>query len=537
MTAEETKSTAARALLADDLADVLLEIGPDGRIRSVSRAVTTVWGYAPAELLARLALDLVDPADRARVLRRYVRVGRRGITQPAAPLGFRVRDRDGRPTWAEGNPAPLEDEAGRVAGWVDVLRDVEGAKAREDGVRAAQRSAEAEATAQAEFLANMSHEIRTPLNSIIGFMQVLRREGGLGEMQLGHVDRVEEAGRNLLKVVDDVLDLSKIGSGTIRLDERAFSPDALVRDGAALIRPQAAEKGLRLEVESGPGAAAMVFGDPDRLRQILLNLLSNAVKFSSRGDVRLRLDATPAGPMLDLAFIIEDDGVGIARDQLPKLFRRFTQADQTIAPRFGGTGLGLAISKRLIEAMNGSIAVESTPDVGSRFIVRVALRLAEPERVPLTAAGAAPRPGPVIADTLRDRRLLVADDIQINQRLVEALLAPLGCTVDLVADGVEALRAVQRHDYALVLMDMQMPSLDGIAATRAIRALGARFADLPIVALTGNVFPEEIERARAAGMNDVVTKPIDAERLLAAVVRWASPPAARPPETGTDARS
>lgn len=523
MTADEGPPSALPAAsLLDRLADLVIALDGDGRIAFASRSVTAVSGYEAGDLVGRAALELVDPADRVRVLLRYARMRNGKAARPSSPLRFRVRRKDGRWLAVESNPAALPD-TGRASasGWVDVLRDAEAATGREHGLEAARRSAEDDAKAQAEFLANMSHEIRTPLNSIIGFMQVLKRDGGLGDIQLGHVGRVEDAGRNLLRVVNDVLDLSKTESGTLRLDERRFSPEALVRDATALIRPQATEKALRLEVEIEPDAATPVIGDLDRLRQILLNLLSNAVKFTAQGEVRLRLGTVRAGPMLHLDIVIEDSGMGIAPEQLPKLFRRFTQADGTIARRFGGTGLGLAISKRLIEAMDGSIAVESTLNVGSRFVVRVPLKVADPDTGRAVHSGVTRLLAPARADTLRDRRLLVAEDVVINQKLVEAILGPLGCTVDMVADGAEALHAVQQQDYAVVLMDMQMPGLDGPAASRAIRALGGHFVDLPIVALTANVFPEEMERARAAGMNDVVTKPIDSERLIATVLKWA----------------
>ena len=395
-------------------------------------------------------------------------------------------------------------------------------------LRRSREAAQAAAHAKSEFLANMSHEIRTPLNSIIGFTQVLKRDGSLSAMQLGQLSRVEEAGRSLLTLVNDVLELSKLDSGAVRLKKKPFSPAKLVRDVAALIRPQVVNKGLSLTVDTPTEASRSVIGDPDRLRQVMLNLLSNAVKFTSVGEVALRLRTEPAGQDMRLEIAVEDSGMGIPADQISRLFRRFAQADGSISRRFGGTGLGLAISKQLVEAMGGTIEVESTVKVGSRFLVKLDLPLA-PEQAgaiaPVNVDDAAPS---ARAGALCGKRLLVAEDVTLNQKLVQLILGPLGCTIDFVADGAEALRAVQERDYALVLMDMQMPVLDGIETARAIRGLGGRHVDLPIVALSANVFPEQIARARAAGMNDFVTKPIASEDLIGAVLKWAAPSGDRP---------
>ena len=500
-------------LLAEQAADIIVGIGLDGRIGFVAPSVEAVAGRRPADLRGAMALDVVHPDDRASLRRHFARMRRPRLARMKI-VEFRAHHADGRWIWLEANPTLVIDPAsGEPSGWVDILRDIGLRKAQD-----AERTAALQAAAQekSDLLANLSHEIRTPLNSIIGFTQVLKRDASLGEVQLGQVDRIEEAGRSLLTVVNDVLELSKLESGTVSIARRAFSPAKLVRDTAALMRPQAADKGLRLVVEVAPAAVTPVIGDPDRLRQILLNLLSNAVKFTGAGEVRLKAEARTTGASLHLGIAVEDSGIGIAPEHVPNLFQRYTQANGSIGRRFGGTGLGLAISKRLADAMEASIAVESTPKVGSRFLVSLVLPVAEGPAVP-------DRPrDPDRAAAMRGKRLLVAEDVETNRKLVQAILSPLGCLVDAVGNGADALAAVQRRDYALVLMDMQMPGLDGLEATRAIRALGGRFARLPILALTANVFPEQSERAQAAGMDDLVTKPIDADHLIETVIRWSS---------------
>ena len=514
-------------LLAERAADIVVGIGLDGRISFASPSVEAIVGRAPADLLGVAALDVVHSDDRASLRRHFARTHRLRLARTPEPLEFRAHHADGRWIWLEANPTQVIDPAsGEPSGWIDILRDIGLRKAREMDLAAARREAEASARAKSDLLANLSHEIRTPLNSIIGFTQVLKRDGSLGESQLSQVNRVEDAGRSLLTLLNDVLELSKLESGAVSIAQRVFSPAKLARDTAALMRPQAADKGLHLVVEVTPDAVIPVTGDPDRLRQILLNLLSNAVKFTGAGEVRLKVDARAVGAAVHLGIAVEDSGIGIAPEQIANLFQRYTQADGSIGRRFGGTGLGLAISKRLAEAMDASIEVESTPKAGSRFLVSLVLPVAEVPAGP--NAGLDRLRGPDVA-AMRGKRLLVAEDVAINRKLVQAILSPLGCIVDTVGNGADALAVVQRRDYALVLMDMEMPELDGLEATRAIRALGGRFTHLPILALTANVFPEQAERAKAAGMDELITKPIDADHLIETVIRWSSGPRAIEP--------
>lgn len=381
----------------------------------------------------------------------------------------------------------------------------------------ARERAEATAEARAGLLADVSHEMRTPLNAIVGFTRLLSRGPLDGEASRA-VERIEEAGRGLLTIVEDALDLSRFESGLVRLDLRSFSPARLVEDAAAMVRADAEGKGLRLVVDLGESSGGLLVGDPDRLRQVILNLLSNAVKFTASGTVRVALNVgRSVGGAVPLTVSVEDSGVGIAADGISRLFRRFAQADGSVAERFGGNGLGLAISKSLIEAMGGSITVESAPGVGSRFAVSLILRRALGSR----PSGVQRRRRAAPRDDLRGLAILVAEDAPMNQKLVLEMLEPLGAAVDVVGDGAAAVAALERRDYSLVLMDMEMPVLGGLDATRRIRALGGPAAAVPIVALTANVFPEQLESCREAGMDDHLTKPFGADELAAKALRWA----------------
>ena len=404
------------------------------------------------------------------------------------------------------------DEAGEAVSLFGVFQDVTDRAALVEAANAASK-------AKSDFLANMSHELRTPLNSIIGFTHVLVRDNALAPEHRHQLLRIEEAGRGLLTVVNDVLDFSRIETEGVKLASRPFSPVRLMENLVALAHPQATDKGLSLVVDYPYDRQVLAVGDVDRLRQVLMNLLTNSVKFTARGEVRLALQTRRRDGRVQLVFQVSDTGIGIASDQIGSLFHRFAQADGSISRRFGGTGLGLAISKRLVEAMDGSIEVWSELGHGATFEVRLSLPSAEalPETEAPPAALPARGAGPLPAV-----RVLVAEDVPVNQELVRLMLAPLGCAVVVVGDGEQAVDAAASGTFDLILMDMQMPVLDGLEATRTIRRLGGEAARTPIVALTANVLPEQIERCRRAGMNDHVAKPFVTEDLQSIVLKWAN---------------
>lgn len=388
---------------------------------------------------------------------------------------------------------------------------------------AARASAEAAASAKSSFLANMSHEIRTPMNGVLGFADLLL-EADLPLDQHRHVQLIADSGRAMMRLLNDILDLSKIEAGQMQVVPEPVELRHALRNCFKLIRPAAEQKQLELCFDIAPELPAFVQLDGLRLRQIVLNLLGNAVKFTERGSVRFRARPDPADPaMLDI--LVQDTGVGIARERLPAIFEEFVQAEQSTARRFGGTGLGLAISRQLAELMGGSLAVDSAPGNGTSFTLRLPLvAAAAPDRV-VRASGAKLAPA-------RPLHLLLAEDHDVNQELMKAMLGQLGHRVTIANDGSEALAAVLRARAAgtpfdLVLMDMQMPVMDGVQSARAIRTAGET---LPILALTANAYADDVAACLAAGMQAHLAKPVQLADLASAIARWTPDgPSAAPP--------
>ena len=395
----------------------------------------------------------------------------------------------------------------------------ENAERRAVELEHARTAAEAASRAKSQFLAAMSHELRTPMNAIIGFTDLLLR-GNHDARQQEQLRHIDAASRSLLALINQVLDLSKIEAGKLELESRAFAPGVMLDKLEALFQSQAAARNLRLHVSRSADLPAAVTGDAMRLEQVLTNLLGNALKFTQAGSIELTVERRgERDGRIVLEFGVRDTGIGISAEQLERLFTPFTQADQSTTRRYGGTGLGLAISKQLIELMGGELSVESRPGEGSTF--RFSVPLATADGVP---AGEAPSRSAIsqleAARAVRGLRVLLAEDNAMNRRLVGEILGDAGVVLDYAEDGRKALAAVQVTTYDLVLMDMQMPEMDGLEATRAIRAL-PRFASLPIIAMTANAFEEDRAACVAAGMNDFLAKPIDAEQVLAILAKWA----------------
>ncbi len=378
---------------------------------------------------------------------------------------------------------------------------------------AARVEAERLGRVKSEFLANMSHEIRTPLNAVLGLAQIGEREGRGGKA--GETcGRILDAGRHLLGVINDILDFSKIEAGKLATENRPFRLAAVVEDSFELIAPRAAEKGLDLGIEQPEGLPEWVSGDPLRLGQILANLLSNAIKFTERGRISLTLRRVGD----ETLFRVADTGIGMSAEQVARLFNPFEQADGSTTRKYGGTGLGLAISRNLARLMGGGIEVESRPGEGSVFTLRLPLAAAEP------AADHRPEPSPAAGGRLAGLRVLAAEDVEVNRLVLEDVLVQEGAQVVFAEDGRQAVDQVLQQGAAafdVVLMDIQMPILDGYAATRQIRELAP---GLPVIGLTAHALAEERKRCLAVGMAEHITKPIDVETLVAAILRHVLPP-------------
>ncbi|HSD37490.1 MAG TPA: PAS domain S-box protein [Rhodocyclaceae bacterium] len=443
-----------------------------------------------------------------------------------------LRHRDGRKILLETIKTPFRDKDGNVLGLVAVGRDITERHQLVENLGQARDAAEAAAQTKSAFLANMSHEIRTPLNSIMGMTQ-LALQGPLDAQQRDYLAKIDSSGKHLLGLIDDILDYSKADAGRLELETVDFALADVLAHVEDSFRAACAAKRLNLSLRCHPDLPARFKGDPLRLRQILLNLVSNAVKFTDAGGITVQFEPLHEqhrkGDSLLICGTVVDTGIGLDEAQCAQLFQPFRQADSSMTRKYGGTGLGLAISRQLAELMGGEIGVESEPGRGSRFwfSARVGTAVQEP---PATDEI---RPQDLGLDRLNGARLLLAEDNAINQQVAVELLTRQGCRVDVADNGEAALARLRETRYDLVLMDMQMPVMDGLECARRIRAHSG-FAALPIVAMTANAGESDRRACLQAGMDDHIGKPFDPPQLFATIARWlssrlASPDAAHDP--------
>ncbi len=418
-----------------------------------------------------------------------------------------------------------QDEIGRLARALDIFRRNALEKRRVedelDRSRLAREAAESASRLKSQFLANMSHEIRTPLNGVLGMVQVMEHDAAT-PLQAERLKTIRDSGEVLLQVLNDVLDLSKIEAGEMELQEQDFDVSDLVARTCATFAGAAAAKGLRIRRRVADEAEGVWRGDASRVRQILSNLLSNALKFTERGEVRLEVERRGEA----LAFVVRDTGIGIAPEALGKLFAKFSQVDQSNTRRFGGTGLGLAICRELAQLMGGDIDVQSRPGVGTAFRVILPLRWLGARARPV--APVAPLRPVTLPPTERRLRILAAEDNLTNQKVLDALLAPLRAELTLVGDGQAAVEAWRVAPFDMILMDIQMPGMSGVAACEMIRAeeRARRAPPIPIIALSANAMRHQIDAYLAAGMTAHVAKPIELAALYRAIEDAANGPPA-----------
>ena len=507
------ESEARLRLLADNVTDIVTWISAGGRILYASPSVETL-GYTPDAMVGRPSIDFIHPDDHGEATRLLNRVFEDNQSESEVRGEFRFLTRLGSeaPVWLEGYAKAIRDPEGRPRSAVINFRDVTGRRQLEEDLREAKTRAEAAAEAKSEFLANMSHEIRTPLTGVIGFSALLSQIPGLPERADGYIRKVIASGEALLSVVNDILDFSKLEAGQVDLDPAPFNLRTFLGEVTDLFVVQASAKGLRLEIRVSDSTPEHLVADRSRLQQILSNLLSNAVKFTETGSILVRARYVPEGSSLEIA--VTDSGVGIPDNQIEKLFQRFTQADGSISRRYGGTGLGLSICRQLTTLMGGSISAASAPGAGSTFTFAIHAPQAE-------APAPSTRPPESLGDAGESLRILVVDDLDANRELVRTLLEAAGQEVDEAATGAQAVSLAVRKGFDLILMDLQMPGMDGFATARAIRRLSQENRSTPIVALSANVLPEHVAEAERAGMNDHIGKPIIPAQLVATLNRWA----------------
>jgi signal transduction histidine kinase/DNA-binding response OmpR family regulator/HPt (histidine-containing phosphotransfer) domain-containing protein len=396
---------------------------------------------------------------------------------------------------------------------VDLGEVVSSAIMLEPRVEGRTKAAKEASQATSEFLATMSHEIRTPMNGVLGMLGLIL-DSELSEEQRKLARTARQSAEDLLSIINDILDYSKLEAGKVELEKVNFSLAAVVDNIVSLLRPLAASKSLDLVVSLAPDLPNWLVGDPTRLRQILFNLVGNAIKFTERGSVRVcGFHRSLEEGRLELRFEINDTGIGIAKESQERVFNRFNQADPTTTRKFGGTGLGLAISRQLTSLMGGRIGVESEPARGSMFWFTIVCAIgAEPSESEASNVDQVPLPD-------RKLRILVADDDQANQLLIKMLLGKQGYIIDAATNGLEAIEAVQKVAYDIVLMDVQMPEMDGPTATRLIRRLDEPLCNIAIIALTANAMQGHREEYLAAGMDDYVSKPIKPSALFFAIAK------------------
>jgi len=485
-----------------------------GNFADVNAAGAQMLGYTPQEVIGLNIRDIVSEEELPRLAATQAVYASGGV----ATAERRMKRKDGSVFTGEVVARQLSD--GRVMG---LLRDITLDKQHEEALLQAKLSAEQANRSKSDFVANMSHEIRTPLNAIMGMAYLMRRDS-TDPKQSERLDRIEVASSHLLSIVNDILDIAKAESGKLQLEHEAFALADLHHSIDSLVAERVQAKGLALHIDLSALPQALV-GDRTRLTQALVNYLSNAVKFTERGSITLATRVLEReGDKLLVRFEVTDTGIGIAPESLARLFTAFEQADSSTTRRYGGSGLGLAITDRLARLMGGEAGAHSTLGQGSTFWFTAWLQSTD-------SAPALPRP--MGAQALRefmhshnysDRKLLLVEDDPVNQLVAQELLSGAGLRFELAMTGTQAVEMASRTVYDLILMDMYMPEMDGLEATRRIRDLPG-CAQVPIVAMTANAFGEDRQSCLAAGMNDFVEKPVNPNKLFATVQRWLEHPA------------
>jgi PAS domain S-box-containing protein len=497
-----------------------------GRTLFMNDRMLEMLGYQASELIGKRALDLT-PADirELQSARMHDRLWGRSETYETA-----FTRKDGSILWALVGATPSLDADGKPSGSLALVSDMTARRAVEEALKLAQSQAVEASQMKSAFLANMSHEIRTPMNGVLGMTELLRNTPMTAE-QAGYADAISRSGEALMTIINDILDFSKIEAGKLDIEAVDFDPRLVIEEAAEILASRAHQKGLELAVTINPAVPDRLRGDPVRLRQVLLNLISNAVKFTEHGQIFVHAQpSSGAEAKRRISFEVSDTGVGISESTQKRLFESFSQGDSSTTRKFGGTGLGLAISKQLVELMGGQIGVRSEPGNGSTFYFDCLFAEAsgtqgspaEVDRLPAVSNLLTPSTIAVLRAGQKPL-LLVVDDSPVNQRVAAAMLGKLGYRVDVAVNGIEAVSATAVRQYAAVLMDCQLPNMNGYEATAAIRSREGTGPHTPIIAMTASAMKGDLERCIAAGMDAYLSKPVTMKTLGETIAHWIEP--------------
>lgn len=481
----------------------LLEVDNDGLVQYANHRFCEMSGYATDELTNRKAASLFTFGENNKIIQEKAELRKKGISDA---YELAVKNKRGELKWWLISGAPLYDDAGELAGSIGIYLDFTDRKKLEFDLYEAREAAEQSARAKENFLANMSHEIRTPMNAILGMSRQLEKTS-LNSEQRRYLQTVHTATDHLMVVINDILDMSKIHAGMLHLEYIGFNMEGVIRHAVQVMLPRAAEKQLGLSATFQKGILPVLLGDPHRLNQVLLNLLSNAIKFTEAGEVKVICDIEETIPgRQTIKVIVKDSGIGMDGFFLAKLFDKFAQEDNSVARKYGGTGLGMAITRQLVELMNGQITVTSEKGKGTEICCMIPFSVGTSADLPVV------REKNSNYELLKGREVLVVEDYEMNRMVVSTLLKQYGVAITEAVDGEEAIAQLKQKQFDLVLMDVQMPVMGGIEATRQIRK--HLKLDIPIIALTANAVKGESERCTEAGMSAYVSKPFEESELV-----------------------
>ncbi len=485
----------------------LMEVDTEETILYANHSFCEMLGYEIEELLGRKATDIFLPAEARHQMNNIHK--RRNYSESDA-YEIAIKNKQGEHVWMLISGAPLYDEQ-KVVGSLGIHLDITSQKKMEIDLREAITKAEESSRAKEIFLANMSHEIRTPMNAIMGMSRLLSRTP-LNTEQSTFLRAITTSADNLLVIINDILDFSKIEAGKMQIEAVDFQPKPLIEQVAQVLAYKAEEKNLAMSVTIDPRIAPVLIGDPYRINQILLNLAGNAIKFTHQGTIELSIQLLFENPQLQvIRFAVKDTGIGIDSSKLSNIFDSFTQEDNSITRKYGGTGLGLSICKKLIEIMGGSIEIASEKNKGTTVSFTLGFAKSQSDQMPVVTEIE-------IEYTLEDSHILLVEDNEFNRMLAITLLKNYGATITEAVNGLEAVRKLKENTYDLVLMDIQMPEMTGLEATRLIR--NELKKQVPIIALTASALKGEKDKCLQLGMNDYLSKPFDEKELIGRCAWW-----------------